>query len=201
MPQATDLVYFSFVGLQARTTALHQRVVTLATQQFTNEKVDDFGDPLEGWEGMRIDGERKRDKPPVERLGYRGTMLIGRLRRRVVPKVEAGATLGFFRRLGADTWIGSNGHTLDQVDLKTLELWEAFVRAGIQGLGLPTPSCYFHTDGDDLLEHLLGIYCGHLRQRYVKIDPELDIDAQADEILDHVEKVLADHHREHSAAA
>src|SRR3989344_2699569 len=176
-------VGISFVGKAAKTACLKRRVLEIAQSEseFPEERVVDFGDQLAGWEELTIDGVRKREFEPAERLPIRGGLLRKNLRKNVVPQVLAGATLGFFDRLGFDAWYGANGHRLD---LQTLRLWEALLEHCILPLGLSAgllpPALYVHTDGDDLLERLLRVYCKEVPGQNFEIIPaHLAIEEQA----------------------
>ena len=175
----TAPVTFSFVGRAAKTADLKRRVLEIARApgEFPNEQVADFGDLLAKWGEIKIGDTLKRELSPMQRLGHRAGLLFGGLEKEVAPKVQAGATLGFFDRLGFDAWYGANGHRLD---LRTLRLWEAMVEHGLKALGFSPPACYFHTDGDNRLEHLLRQYCTELEgQRYEMIPPRLEVEEQA----------------------
>jgi hypothetical protein len=186
----TSPATFAFVGTAAKTGDLKRRVVEIAREEFRGETVMDFGDPLAGWDPIKIGDELERDMDPNELLCHRGGLLLRSLRRNAAQKIRTGVTLGFFDRLGFDTWFGANIHRLD---MRTLGLWEAIIEHGIRGLGLSPPACYYHTDGDDRTKNLLRQYCTRLPgQHFEVISPQLEIEAQAWCVIGSMHRVLTD---------
>lgn len=176
--------------MSKRASRLHKRVVALAQERFPSLRPADFGDPLLRWDGTKINGKDKKLLAPLERLGHRGSFLLQHLREVTVPLVKAGARMGFYRRLGPDTYIGAIAYAEDP---EILQVWEGFVKIGIVRLGL-APPLYFWVDGDTVLRKRLDEYCERLPgQRYVSVSAELSEEDAARRIMGHVNDELVAH--------